>query len=172
MHAANDYIWLAAGRITPAKDYPNLLRAFAHVHSAEPRTQLWIAGASNGRMRATMEGLAEKLHLDSRVYWLGLRDDLPALLAAADGFVLSSAWEGMPLVIGEAMAMRRPVVATDVGGVRELVGETGQVVPPHDSDALGARYASGDAHSGGPASNSLQRSTSQNPTALRHQRQS
>ena len=67
---------------------------------------------------------------------LGARRDIPALLGAADGFVLSSAWEGMPLAVGEAMAMEKPVVATDVGGVRELVGETGVIVPAKDSGAL------------------------------------
>jgi glycosyltransferase involved in cell wall biosynthesis len=70
------------------------------------------------------------------VRWLGLRRDIPALLDAADGFVLGSAWEGMPLALGEAMAMEKPVVATDVGGVRELVGEAGVTVPAKDSDAL------------------------------------
>jgi len=72
------------------------------------------------------------------VRWLGLRRDLPALLDAADGFVSSSAWEGMPLAIGEAMAMGKLVVATDVGGVRELVGSDGYLVPPHNPSALAA----------------------------------
>ncbi len=70
------------------------------------------------------------------VRWLGLRRDMPALLDAADGFVLASAWEGMPLVLGEAMAMEKPVVATDVGGVRELVGDAGTLVPAKDPEAL------------------------------------
>jgi glycosyltransferase involved in cell wall biosynthesis len=69
--------------------------------------------------------------------WLGLRRDMPALLDAADGFVLASSWEGMPLAVGEAMAMEKPVAATDVGGVRELVGEAGLVVAAGDSAALG-----------------------------------
>jgi len=67
-----------------------------------------------------------------------LRRDLPALLDAADGFVLSSAWEGMPLALGEAMAMEKPVVATDVGGVRELVGEMGLVVAAKSPVGLAA----------------------------------
>ena len=70
------------------------------------------------------------------VRWLGLRRDMPALLDAADGFVLASAWEGMPLVVGEAMAMEKPVVATDVGGVRELVGEAGVIVPAKSPESL------------------------------------
>jgi glycosyltransferase involved in cell wall biosynthesis len=57
---------------------------------------------------------------------------------AADGFVLSSAWEGMPLVVGEAMAMEKPVAATDAGGVRELAGDAALVVPIRDPEALAA----------------------------------
>ena len=67
---------------------------------------------------------------------LGLRRDMPALFDAADAFVLASAWEGMPLVIGEAMAMEKPIVATDVGGVRELVGDTGALIPAQHPAAL------------------------------------
>ena len=61
---------------------------------------------------------------------------MPALLDAADGFVLASAWEGMPLAVGEAMAMEKPVVATDVGGVRELVGDAGVIVSAKDPEGL------------------------------------
>ncbi len=72
--------------------------------------------------------------------FLGERDDVPALLGAADLFVLSSVSEGMPISILEAMASRLPVVATDVGGVRELVadGQTGLVVPHSRPDRLAA----------------------------------
>jgi glycosyltransferase involved in cell wall biosynthesis len=70
------------------------------------------------------------------IRWLGLRRDVPALLDAADGFVLSSAWEGMPLAVGEAMAMEKPVVATNVGGVRELVGEAGIIVSAKSPESL------------------------------------
>jgi glycosyltransferase involved in cell wall biosynthesis len=61
---------------------------------------------------------------------------MPALLDAADGFVLASAWEGMPLAVGEAMAMGKPVVATDVGGVRELLAEKGLIIPAKSSESL------------------------------------
>ena len=74
-----------------------------------------IAACSNSR--------SELQNSVTSVRWLGLRRDMPALLDAADAFVSGSAWEGMPLAVGEAMAMAKPVVATDVGGVRELVGE-------------------------------------------------
>jgi glycosyltransferase involved in cell wall biosynthesis len=136
MNAADNFIWLAAGRVVSAKDYPNLLQAFARVHAASQQTQLWIAGDAKTPKGERMQDLAERIGISDAVRWLGLRDDMPSILDAADAFVLSSAWEGMPLVVGEALAMEKPVVATDVGGVRELVGDAGFVVPPKDSAAL------------------------------------
>ncbi len=122
------FIWIAAGRIAPAKNYPNLLRAFAFVHEQQPTAQLWIAGEGDPASldQSYMNGVS----------FLGLRSDIADLLDAADGFVLSSAWEGLPLVVGEAMSMAKVVVATDVGGVRELVGDCGLLVPAGDSIAL------------------------------------
>jgi glycosyltransferase involved in cell wall biosynthesis len=136
MDAGAGFIWLTAGRIAPAKDYPNLLRAFALVRVARPDARLWIAGEGSGKSFSMVRSLAAELGVDDSVRWLGLRRDLPALLDAADGFVLASAWEGMPLALGEAMAMEKPVAATDVGGVRELVGDVGALVPPKDPEAL------------------------------------
>ena len=134
--AGADFIWLAAGRLAPAKDYPNLLRAFARLCSAHPRTQLWIAGHGTASALAELEDLARELGVELRMRFLGLRRDLSALFDAADGFVLSSAWEGMPLVVGEAMAMEKPVVATDAGGVRELIGDCARLVAARDPAAL------------------------------------
>lgn len=136
MGVTNEFIWLTAGRIAPAKDIPNLLRAFKLVRTAHPTAQLWIAGAGEGTGTKRASGFVLVHGPIEQVRWLGLRRDLPALLDAADGFVLASAWEGMPLVVGEAMAMEKPVVATDVGGVRELVGEAGVLMPSGDSNAL------------------------------------
>jgi glycosyltransferase involved in cell wall biosynthesis len=136
LNAAENFIWLAAGRIVPAKDYPNLLRAFARVRSASPQAQLWVAGEANAGRERRIQEFARRIGVFDFVHWLGLRGDMPSLLDAADAFVLSSAWEGMPLAVGEAMAMEKPVVATDVGGVRELVDDAGMLVPPTDSDAL------------------------------------
>jgi glycosyltransferase involved in cell wall biosynthesis len=131
-----EFVWLAVGRLAPAKDYPNLLRAFAAVCAQRPAARLWVAGDARGDERAPLELLAKELRIDGAVRWLGLRRDMPSLLDAADAFVSGSAWEGMPLAVGEAMAMEKPVVATDVGGVRELVGDAGVVVPAKDSRAL------------------------------------
>ena len=136
MGVDTQFIWLAAGRIVPAKDFPNLLRAFVRVRAARPDAQLWVAGEASEPEFSTVQHLAAELGVGASVRWLGLRRDLPALLDAADGFVLGSAWEGMPLVVGEAMAMERPVVATNVGGVRELVGDAGVTVPFKNPDAL------------------------------------
>jgi glycosyltransferase involved in cell wall biosynthesis len=142
MGVTTEFVWLAAGRMVPAKDFPNLLRAFKNVRTKCPDAQLWIAGEGNetGGSRvdafSVEHGVLEEVR--EQVRWLGLRRDMPALMDACDGFVLASAWEGMPLVVGEAMAMEKPVVATDVGGVRELVGDAGVVVPAKDSDALAA----------------------------------
>jgi glycosyltransferase involved in cell wall biosynthesis len=134
--AGSNFIWLAAGRITAAKNYPNLLRAFAQVHAAIPRSRLWVAGEGSNPAEDRVRNLAIEEGLTEQVDWLGLREDMPAVFDGADAFVLSSAWEGMPLVVGEAMAMEKPVVATDVGGVRELVGETGVIVPPRNPERL------------------------------------
>lgn len=134
MGVAGEFVWLAAGRIVAAKDYPNLLCAFAKVQKEFPKAQLWIAGEPTSSGSVAIQ--AQSANLGNAVRWLGLRRDMPAILDAADGFVLSSAWEGMPLVIGEAMAMLKPVVATDVGGVRELIGDAGAVVPAKSSESL------------------------------------
>jgi glycosyltransferase involved in cell wall biosynthesis len=128
MGAGHAFVWLAVGRLVPAKDYANLLRAFEQVRRANPSARLWIAGEGDP---VSLAGEPAKA-----VEFLGLRHDIAALLDAADGFVLSSAWEGMPLALGEAMAMEKIVVATDVGGVRELIGEAGVIVPPKNSAAL------------------------------------
>jgi glycosyltransferase involved in cell wall biosynthesis len=138
---ADDFLWLAAGRFVPAKDYGNMLRAFAQSRADAARPTLAIAGI--GPEQAAMRELADALGIGSDVRFLGLRADLPELMAAADGFVLSSAWEGLPLVLLEAAASALPIVATDVGGNREIVrhGTSGWLVAPHDSAALAGRMA-------------------------------
>jgi glycosyltransferase involved in cell wall biosynthesis len=142
MKICDEFVWLAAGRVVPAKDYPNLLRALARVRAARSDVRLWIAAETGGDEFELARKLIAELGLQDFVRWLGLRRDMPALFDAADGFVLSSAWEGMPLALGEAMAMEKLVVATDVGGVRELVGEAGSnssfIVPASSPRALAA----------------------------------
>ena len=133
-----EFVWLAAGRLAPAKDYPNLLRAFAQVHASAPDARLWIAGEGKRLYSEHLRRLAVSMGIGASVRWLGLRRDIPALLDAADGFVLASAWEGLPLALAEAMAMEKIVVATDVGGVRDLAGNSGQIVRARNSGSLAA----------------------------------
>lgn len=133
MGIGGEFVWLTVGRLAPAKDYPNLLRAFRGVVDVRPGAQLWVAG---GGPAGALQALAAELGLGEAVRWLGLRRDLPALLDAADGFVLGSAWEGMPVAIAEAMAMEKAVVATDVGSVRELMADTGLLAPAKSPGAL------------------------------------
>jgi glycosyltransferase involved in cell wall biosynthesis len=129
LRARNDFIWLAVGRLAAAKDYPTLLRAFSLVYSSWPEMQLWIAGQGTVEARTKLEALAAELRIEDGIRWLGLRRDVPSLLDACDGFVFSSAWEGMPLAVAEAMAMEKPVVGTEAGGVAELVGPRACLVP-------------------------------------------
>jgi glycosyltransferase involved in cell wall biosynthesis len=136
MMAKDGFVWLATGRIVPAKNYENLLRAFAWVRQTKQNAELWIAGEGEGEYAERIHALGVELGMNGSIRWLGLRRDLARFLDAADGFVLSSAWEGMPLALGEAMAMEKPVVATDVGGVRELVGDRGTIVAAGNSAAL------------------------------------
>ncbi len=132
----DNFVWLAVGRFDPQKDYPNMLQAFAHVIKKSVKTVLLIAG--DGPLRPAMERLAGELGLRNNVCFLGIRQDVPELMNAADAYVMSSAWEGMPNVLLEAYATGLPVVATNVGGNGEIVlnEETGFLVPPRDSDAL------------------------------------
>lgn len=125
---------LTVGRLTAAKDYPNLLTAFSLLHSDIKHSQLAIIGS--GEEQTKIEALVGQLSLTSRVHFLGLQHNVHQWMSAADVFVLSSAWEGFGLVVAEAMACERVVVATDCGGVKEVVGDCGILVPPKNSTAL------------------------------------
>ena len=129
-------IILAVGRLSEQKDYPNLLNSFSIIAKKSRNIKLWIVG--DGPLRASLERLAADLGLSERTKFLGTRPDsqIPGLMRAADIFVLSSAWEGFGLVVAEAMATEKVVVATDSGGVREVVGDCGFLVPAKDSKAL------------------------------------
>ena len=134
--AHDQFLWLAVGRLDEAKDYPNLLHAFSELSNINPNARLIVAG--DGPLKSDLESLMQHLGIEERVSLLGLRQDMPALYVASDAFVLSSAWEGMPNVVLEAMASSTPVVATSVGAVPEMIadGESGLIVPPRDPEAL------------------------------------
>ncbi len=132
----DQFLWLAAGRLTRQKDYPNLLHAFSVLSRRHPDARLMIAG--DGPLRIGLSSLAGRLESTGQVRFLGLRSDMPFLYSASDAFVLSSAWEGMPGVILEAMTSRTPVVATSVGAVPELITDNGcgLLAPPGKPSAL------------------------------------
>lgn len=127
-------ILIAIGRFHEAKDYSNLLNAFSDLVRKKSAIHLFIVG--DGELRPNIEKIIKEKNLSDDVTLLGLRNDIPELLSAADIYVMSSAWEGLPLVIAEAMATERVMVATDCGGTGELIGETGFLVPPRNSDEL------------------------------------
>jgi glycosyltransferase involved in cell wall biosynthesis len=127
-----NFIWLAAGRICEAKDYTTLLHAFAMI--PDNKAVLLIAGDGPGL--AELRGLAVALGIAKRTHFLGFRTDTAALMNAADGYVMSSRYEGMPMVLLEASACALPIVATDVGGNAEVV-KSGRLVPPACPSALG-----------------------------------
>jgi glycosyltransferase involved in cell wall biosynthesis len=124
------------GRLSPEKDVQTLVRAAAIVRAARPDFRLHVAG--DGPCMADLRGLATSLGVDDAATFLGEVRDVPALLAGASLFVLSSLTEGISLTLLEAMARGLPVVATRVGGNGEVVadGETGLLVPPRSPNDL------------------------------------
>lgn len=129
-------IVLHVGRFVPQKNHLLLIEAFAKTVKECPTMRLWLVG--DGPLRLKVQELIKGKGLEGKVSFLGIRDDVPKLLMDSDIFILSSDWEGVPLTVLEAMAAGKPVIATAVGGVPELVvnGETGILVLPRDFDAL------------------------------------
>jgi glycosyltransferase involved in cell wall biosynthesis len=136
--ADEDFVWLTIGRLAEQKAYPNLIRAFSTVLEEVPTSKLLVVG--RGPLRAELESLVRASGLQASISFLGFRRDVPSVLSAADAFVMASRYEGMPNAIMEAMASGLPVVATDVGGVPDLIqeGVNGYLVPPSDPRALGS----------------------------------
>ena len=130
-----------AGRITKQKRVDLLLEAFAEVLKRYPQSRLLIAG--DGEEKDQQQAYARELGLSDRVIWAGHRRDMPRLLAAMDIYVQSSVNEGLSLSLLQAMAARKPVVATDVGGTREVVNErTGILIPSGSAPPIAAAIIS------------------------------
>lgn len=134
----DDVIVGYAGRMVPVKDLPTLIRAFAQAHAVVPALRLVLAG--DGPERTQAEALAREHGIADRLHFLGWVDDLPSFYATLDIFALSSLNEGTPVAAIEAMAAARPVVATEVGGVPDVVahGATGVLVASRDIEAFSA----------------------------------
>jgi len=129
-------ILLHIGRFAPQKNHILLVEAFAMALKEYPAMRLWLVG--DGLLRDQVETLVKEKGLERNVTFLGIREDVPKLLSEADVFLLPSEWEGVPLTVLEAMAAGKPVIATAVGGVPELVkdGVSGILVPSRNHGAL------------------------------------
>jgi N-acetyl-alpha-D-glucosaminyl L-malate synthase BshA len=123
-------------RFHPVKDHSTLLRAFSEIARLRSDVELLLVG--DGSLRNDLEHQADSLGVSNRVRFLGIRNDVPSILRAADVFVLPSISEAASLTLLEAMASAVPVVVTDVGGNREIVrqGVDGLLVPRGDAGAM------------------------------------
>ncbi|HXJ69688.1 MAG TPA: glycosyltransferase [Verrucomicrobiae bacterium] len=131
-------LWVVVGRLEEQKGHDLLFEAL--VPLLRQGLDFTLAVAGDGSRRSWLEQRALSLGLSPRVQFVGQLDDVGPLLAAADGVILPSRWEGLPLVLLEAMARGRAIVATAVGGVADALedGVTGTLVPPNDVGALAA----------------------------------
>ena len=132
----DDFVILQVARMDYLKDHATAIRTIARLASPCPRVKLLLAG--EGPELEKVQGQVDNLNVSSQVKFLGLRKDVPRLLAAADLFLLTSISEGIPLTVIEAMAAGLPVVATRVGGMGELVqeGTTGMLASSGDDAGL------------------------------------
>jgi len=123
-------------RLSREKGVDVLVEAFARIRRCTPDAELVLIG--DGAQRAALEQQAADSGVAGHVQFLGTRDDVPALLATFDAYVLPSRTEGLPMALLEAMAAGLPVVATAVGGVPEVIvdGENGLLTGPEDPGAL------------------------------------
>jgi len=116
----------------PVKGHTYLIMAFAQVITEIPNIRLVFLG--DGELRGELSGQVKTLGLEKHVLFLGIRNDVPEIISCSDLFVLPSINEEFGVVLLEAMAMKCPIVAANVGGVPEVVldGETGVLVPLKD----------------------------------------
>jgi len=131
----------AVGNLSWVKGYENLIEAMAIIKKKYNGIKLLIAGKILDTQMGyykRLKGIVSSLGLDSHVYFLGVRRDIPEILSIMDIFILPSLQEGTPISILEAMAMKIPVIASRIGGIPEQVidGETGILVDPGDASTI------------------------------------
>lgn len=136
---AGDLAIVQVARLDALKDHATAIRTIERVASRRPSARLILVG--EGPERPVILAMVAGRGLGPHVILLGTRSDVPRLLAAADVVLLTSVSEGIPLTLIEAMAAGRPIVSTDVGGVREVVedGRTALLAPARDDAALADR---------------------------------
>jgi glycosyltransferase involved in cell wall biosynthesis len=130
----NKRVFIHIGRFTEAKNHINLLIAYKNILEKFSDINLVLVG--DGELRTQIEDFILNNNLSQNVSLLGIQKNISSLLSMSDIFVLSSSWEGLPLVIGEAMSCERIVVSTDCGGVSEVLGDCGFLVEPKNNQVL------------------------------------
>jgi glycosyltransferase involved in cell wall biosynthesis len=132
----NNFVWLAVGRFDPAKDHETMVSAFSTVSKDYPKSRLLLVG--DGQLQIKIQEMVKELGLIDKVSFLGTRKDISRLMNGADGYLMSSAWEGLPMVLLEACACGLPSVTTDVGGTSEIIeqGKNGFLAKPRDPRSL------------------------------------
>jgi glycosyltransferase involved in cell wall biosynthesis len=131
------FTWIWVGRIQQQKDPWTMLQAFRVAAASATPCVLVVVGS--GSLEQEMQQLATTLGIASKVHFLGMRRDVPALLNGADGYVLSSRYEGFPMVLLEAAASELPLVVTTAGAEAVVPEKSGWVVKAGDPDALAER---------------------------------
>jgi CDP-glycerol glycerophosphotransferase len=126
--------FVTVGRLSPEKNHERLLRAFDLVHQENPATRLLIVG--DGPLLPDLQRLAHQLGLAQAVTFAGLQRNPYAIMARCDYFVLSSDYEGQPMVILEARVLGLPVVTTAFDSVRGALPEDEGIVVPRSHEAL------------------------------------
>jgi glycosyltransferase involved in cell wall biosynthesis len=131
-----DFVIGTAGRLSKEKGHSYLIKAFADLVRDSQRVKLIIAG--EGPLRTELEDLVGKLALSNHVRFLGYEKNIVRFLSAIDVFILPSLTEGLPISLLEAMASGKPVIASGVGGIREVIQNNinGIVIPPMDAKAI------------------------------------
>jgi glycosyltransferase involved in cell wall biosynthesis len=129
------------GRMTEIKKADDLLRSFARLKLERPDAELLLVG--DGPLAGRLHALAGRLGVGDSAHFVGFQEDVAPLYAASDVVALTSANEGTPVTLIEALAAGRPVVSTDVGGVADVVseGRSGYLVPPGDIGAFAGALA-------------------------------
>jgi glycosyltransferase involved in cell wall biosynthesis len=124
------------GRLIDQKDHATFLAAAAMVAARRPQARFLVVG--DGPLRGALTARSERLGLSDRLVFAGVQRAMPELLAAVDVAAFSSAWEGLPVTLLEAMAMRLPIASTAVGAIPDVVaeGREGLLTPPGDPAAL------------------------------------
>jgi glycosyltransferase involved in cell wall biosynthesis len=137
LQAGEDAILFGSvARMTIQKNPLQLIEAFFEVAKLYPTVKLYMVG--EGDLREAAETLANSLNLNGKVYFCNFRSDVPDVLQALDVFCLPSLWEGMPISLLEAMAMKKPVIATRVDGSSEMIvnDENGLLIEPGNKEEL------------------------------------